>query len=77
MDITSNPLVALFHACETYSHEDSHKRDGRLYVLVVPKSLVKPFNSDSISVVANLAKLSDNDQCNILNSHITQDSGQF
>ena len=57
LDITSNPLVALFHACET--EKDT---DARLHVLAVPQSLVKPFNSDAVSVVANVAKLSNAEQ---------------
>ena len=52
LDITRNPLVALFNAC--------HERldgDGRLHIFAVPRSLIKPFDSDAISVIANFAKL--------------------
>ena len=52
LDITRNPLVALYYACN--SHQDE---DGRLHVFAVPKSLIKPFNSDTVSVIANFAKL--------------------
>ena len=61
LDITSNPLVALFHACERL-----FRADGRIHVFVAPRSIVKPFNSDSVSIVANFAKLSREDQENIL-----------
>ena len=64
LDITSNPLVALFHACETDRPEDTI--NGRLHVFAAPGSIVKPFNSDSVSVVANFAKLSSDDQKAIL-----------
>lgn len=60
LDITRNPLVALFHACENVSDEDQNDYydvEGRLYVFAVPKLLIKPFDSDAISIVANLAKL--------------------
>ncbi len=72
LDITRNPLVALFSACafacKDKSHEDrkgqldcndkSHEgEDGRLHVFGVPKYLIKPFNSDTVSVIANFAKL--------------------
>ena len=56
LDITRNPLVALFHASEASSET------GRLHVFAVNRDLVKPFNSDTISVLANFAKLSFDDQ---------------
>ena len=54
LDITRNPLVALFNACEKC---DDNNKDGRLHIFAVPKEMIKPFNSDTISVVANFAKL--------------------
>ena len=64
LDVTSNPLVALFHACETNDLEALP--DGRLHVFAAPRSLVKPFNSDTVSIIANFAKLSRDSQSNIL-----------
>ena len=55
LDVTRNPLVALFSACEK-------KTPGRLHVFVVPKELIKPFNSDAISIIANFCKLSRAEQ---------------
>ena len=64
LDITRNPLVALFHACfapdaKTTAEKPpgAKKPPGRLHVFAVPKDLVKPFDSDTISVIANFAKL--------------------
>ena len=57
LDITRNPLVALFYACEEGSGED-----GRLHIFAVPKNLIKPFNSDTISIIANFSKLRRNEQ---------------
>ena len=58
LDISSNPLVALFHACgERESSKERSKRDGRLHVFVAPRQMVKPFNSDTVSVIANYARL--------------------
>ena len=57
LDITKNPVVALFHACE-----EDRKHDGRLHVFAVPKDLVKPFSSDVVSIIANFARLSRDDQ---------------
>ena len=56
LDVTRNPLVALFSACE------SQEFPGRLHVFAVPKELIKPFTSDTISIVANFCKLSRADQ---------------
>ena len=57
LDITRNPLVALYYGCN--GHQDE---DGRLHVFAVPKSLIKPFNSDTVSVIANFAKLPRREQ---------------
>ena len=59
LDVTRNPLVALFYAC---NDEDYLDKDGCLHVFGVPRSLIKPFNSDTVSVIANLAKLSRGEQ---------------
>ena len=56
LDVTRNPLVALFAACE------SDCEVGRLHVFAVPRELIKPFNSDTVSVISNFAKLSRADQ---------------
>lgn len=56
LDVTRNPLVALFHACDKTGQND--EEDGRLHVFAVPRELVKPFNSDAISIASNVAKLS-------------------
>ena len=65
LDITRNPLVALFHACQE-AGEGSGEEAGRLHIFAVPEAMVRPFNSDSISVVANFAKLSCEEQKRLL-----------
>ena len=52
LDISRNPLVALFSACNDHLCED-----GRIHIFAVPRSLIKPFDSDTVSVIANFAKL--------------------
>ncbi|MCY4092751.1 MAG: FRG domain-containing protein [Caldilineaceae bacterium] len=60
LDVTRNPMVALFHACEAdSSHDDEY---ARLHVFAVPRSLIKPFNSDIASIISNFAKLSSFEQ---------------
>ncbi len=61
LDVTRNPLVALFFACAECESEEA-----RLHLFAVPHELIKPFNSDSISIVANFAKLSCEEQSLLL-----------
>lgn len=61
MDVSKNPLVALFNACSDYADDD-----GRLYVFAVPRSQVKPFTSDVVSIISNFARLSHAEQNIIL-----------
>ena len=64
LDITRNPLVALFNACSKCSDEAHQpcRASGRVHAFAVPKSLVKPFTSDAVSVVANFARLTLEEQ---------------
>ena len=52
LDVTRNPLVGLFNVCEDL------ETTGRLHVFSVPRSLIKPFSSDTIKVITNFARLS-------------------
>ena len=52
LDITKNPLVALFFACEK-----EHSKLGRIHVFATPRTIVKPFSSDTVAIIANFAKL--------------------
>ena len=61
LDVTRNPLVALYFACDGATEDE-----GLLHVFAVPDSMVKPYNSDTISVIANFAKLSYPEQCLLL-----------
>ena len=59
LDITRSPLVALMGACgKLGTNLERVDSDGRLHVFCVHRKLIKPFNSDTITVIANLAKLS-------------------
>lgn len=61
LDITRNPLVALFWGCL----DTNASQPGILHIFSLPKEIIKPFNSDTVSVIANFAKLPWEDQ-NIL-----------
>lgn len=51
LDITENPLVALYFACKSTPNED-----GEVIIFKIPKSEIKYYGSDTVSVVANIAK---------------------
>lgn len=55
LDITSNPLIALFFACNEGSKSGP---DGDVVVFTVRSSAIKFFDSDTVSMIANLVKLS-------------------
>ena len=73
LDITRNPLVALFNACGT---KDSESESGRIHVFAVPPALIKPFNSDTVSIIANFAKLSRYDQHVLLGKRTSPRNGE-
>lgn len=50
LDITTNPLVALYFAC------DNDETDGKLFRFEVKTSDIKYFDSDAVSIVSNIAK---------------------
>lgn len=60
LDVSHNPCVALFSACGSRdSTGKSHNSEvnGRLHIFAVPQELIKPFDSDFVSIVCNFAKL--------------------
>ena len=72
LDVTRNPLVGLFHACDkTGQKEQGEEEDGRLHVFAVPRALVKPFNSDAISIASNVARLSRRQKDALLGKHFS------
>ena len=64
LDVTKNPLVGLFFACDW--NEKYNEDDACLHIFSVPEQLGKAFNSDTISVISNFARLSKSDQDQIL-----------
>jgi hypothetical protein len=63
LDITSNPLIALYFACSSI---DKMNIDGEVIIFKVNKSHIKYFDSDKASCISNLAKLSKQDKENIV-----------
>lgn len=55
LDITSNALIALYFAC-TIASGDVNDKLGEVIVFKLPKSIIKRYDSDTISAVANIAR---------------------
>lgn len=53
LDITANPLVALYFACEP---EGGHRESGEVVVFRIPTAEIKYFDSDTVSVIANISR---------------------
>ena len=66
LDITTDPLVALYFASQPCNTCTECKEGGRIDVFSVPKELIKRFTSDTIRVIANFAKLEDDKKSSIL-----------
>lgn len=54
LDITSNPLVALYFSC--ISHNGKGGKNGEVIVYEIPNEKIKYYSSDTASVIANIAK---------------------
>ena len=57
LDISMNPLIGLFFACGGNNDNNDAKGEGLLYVFSTTRSAVKPYDSDSVSIIANFARL--------------------
>lgn len=51
LDLTTNALVALYFACSSKG-----KRDGKVIVFRIPNRDIKYYDSDTVSILANIAK---------------------
>ena len=74
LDISANPLVGLFFACgganpdvpNAEGMKEDDDTDGLLYVFKTTRDRIKPYDSDSVSIVANFARLRSCEQKVIL-----------
>ena len=63
LDVTRNPLVAMYFACRQEApceNEEGHEHcisDGMIHMLVTPAEMVKPHDSDAVSLVAAMSQL--------------------
>ncbi len=55
LDVTTNPLVALYFACEPIP-ASAENEDGKVFIFSVAERRIKHYDSDTASTLANLAK---------------------
>lgn len=59
LDITSNPLIALYFACSSVKYDkDKNEIDGHVIIFKTNRNKIKFFDSDTVSCLANLSMLS-------------------
>ncbi|MDV1094971.1 FRG domain-containing protein (plasmid) [Raoultella ornithinolytica] len=70
LDITSNPLIALFFACSGVKYNKNGKEiDGHVISFSTPRKNIKFFDSDTVSCIANLALISSDMKEHFEKSH--------
>lgn len=57
LDVTTNPLIALYFACSSIKSENGIEVDGNVIIMTTRKSQIKFFDSDTVSCIANLSRL--------------------
>jgi hypothetical protein len=57
--LTSNPLIALYFAVSEFN-----QKKGEVIVFKIPKKEIKYYDSDTVSVLANIAKCEKEFECN-------------
>ncbi|ADE86846.1 FRG domain-containing protein [Rhodobacter capsulatus] len=61
LDVSLNPLVALFFASEAHV-EDDKEHDGAIHLYDVQAARTKHADSDTLSLICNLARLTDDEK---------------
>ena len=57
LDITSNPLIALYFACK-----GKEEKDGKVIIFEIKKENIKYFDSDTVSCISNLCRLNQDEK---------------
>lgn len=67
LDVTSNPLVALYFACKNFSANSTKEEEGEVIIFAVPKSEILFFDSDRALILSCLSKFNFQSQIEIYN----------
>ena len=60
LDLTTNPLISLFFACEDASKSKFNFKKGEVIVFKIPNKEIKYSDSDTVAVLSNIAKMKSN-----------------
>nr|WP_246451081.1 FRG domain-containing protein [Rhizobium paranaense] len=63
LDISGNPLMALFFAC--YCREDLMNSDGEVIIFRIEREKIKYYDSDTVSCLSNLSNLTNSQKSEI------------
>lgn len=66
LDVTLNPLVGLYFSC---NEEEHHNKDGVVQIFDFESKRAKFSDSDTISIICNLARLSDGERERIVDEY--------
>ena len=59
LDMTSNPLIALYFACcDISNNENTNEVDGHVIIFKTKRDRIKFFDSDTVSCISNISMLS-------------------
>ena len=60
LDITTNPLVALYFACQSFKNEDGKECDGAVLIYPMIDEHILYYDDVQVSMLSNLTKCSEN-----------------
>jgi hypothetical protein len=69
LDVTTNPLVALFFATSEHKDDSDEAQDGKVQALFIPKDRQRYYDSDRVSCMANLANLTVDEKKDIAKAY--------
>jgi hypothetical protein len=72
LDITKDPLVALYFSCATHEDKVDLKNDGEVIVLSISGKLIKYNDSDTVTILSNLCKLKSKEK-NMFDTDLSKD----
>ncbi|MCE1235362.1 MAG: FRG domain-containing protein [Hyphomicrobiales bacterium] len=75
LDVTSNPLVALYFCCSSPKYDErKNELDGEVIILKTKSNNVRFFDSDTVSCITNLCLMSEVDHKSL---NTSQDKSKF
>lgn len=83
LDVTINPLIALYFACQPcykaqeYGSKVIDNSDASLFIFLLPESYIKDSNSDIVSILSNLSRMNHKEKESILSGNDNETKGEL